>query len=132
MARPVMSMRKLGGSVLQGPLVETFTERAAAVLVEDAPTRLLLAMVGKPWSVVPQRVTMTSMEDVTSFTDPGWLKYGMEWVLHPLPEDRTLVETRTLCEATDATARRRFGIYWLGIRGASGLVRREMISALRR
>lgn len=130
--RPLMALRGLGGKVLRDRVIETFTDRAGAVLAEEAPRALLLVMVGKPWSLVPQRIQMDSFDEVKDFSRPGWLKYGMEWALHPLAEDRTLVETRTLCEATDQSARRRFGSYWVGIRWASGLVRLDMISALRR
>lgn len=130
--RPLMTIRGLGGRVLRDQVFETFTDRAGALVVAEPPRTVLLAMVGKPWSLVPQSMPMASLEELRSFADPGWLKYGMEWVLHPLLERRTLVETRTLCQATDPSARRRFGLYWLVIRGASGAIRRDMISALRR
>lgn len=68
----------------------------------------------------PQKRDAISIEHVRAFTEPGWLKYGMEWVLHPLDDGRTLVETRTLSEPTDASARRRFTAYWTLIRVGSG------------
>jgi hypothetical protein len=49
-----------------------------------------------------------------------------------LPGGRTFVETATLCEATDAVARRRFAVYWKGIRVFSGLIRRDILAALDR
>ncbi|WP_282856702.1 hypothetical protein [Pseudoclavibacter helvolus] len=130
--RPLLGIRRLAPGVLGDRLVETFTERAGAVLSEDPPDRLLLVMVGKPWSLVPQHAPVDSLDQVQSFTEPGWLKYGMEWALHPVEGNRTLVETRTLCESTDRSARRAFGAYWRVIRPFSGLLRWDMISTLRR
>jgi len=75
---------------------------------------------------------VTSLEQLRAFDDGGWLKYGMEWVLSPVAGERTLVETVTLCEATDPAARRRFGAYWGLIRPFSGLVRRDILAALAR
>jgi len=40
--------------------------------------------------------------------------------------------TETRIAATDATARRRFGRYWLLIGPFSGITRREMLAAIRR
>jgi hypothetical protein len=54
----------------------------------------------------------------------------MEWVLTALPGDRTLVETATICEATDARAQRRFSVYWTVIRPFSGLIRRDIMRRL--
>lgn len=130
--RPLLWVRGLAPGILGDRLVETFTERAGAVLSEDPPNRLLLVMVGKPWSLVPQHAAATSLDEARSFAEPGWLKYGMEWVLHPLEDSRTLVETRTLCVATDSSARRTFRAYWKVVRPFSGALRRDMISALRR
>ncbi|MGH3447430.1 MAG: hypothetical protein ACRDP4_07380, partial [Nocardioidaceae bacterium] len=59
-------------------------------------------------------------------------KYGMEMLLVPLSGGRTLVETATICEATDVRARRRFGAYWSLIRVFSGVVRRDMLAGIQR
>jgi hypothetical protein len=53
-------------------------------------------------------------------------------VLSPVAGGRTLVETTTLCEATDDVARRRFAAYWLVVRPFSGLVRRDLLHVLAR
>jgi hypothetical protein len=44
----------------------------------------------------------------------------------------TLAETETRVAATDPTARRGFGRYWLVIRGFSGLIRRDWLRAVAR
>lgn len=102
-----------------------------AVFAEVPPQEIAFAVIGKPWSPVPQSEPVATLEEVRDFSRPGWLKYGMDWRLTELPDGRTLVETSTLCEPTSAAARRLFTAYWLVIRPWSGLIRREMIEALR-
>lgn len=132
LARPMTALRGLGLAKPSESIVNTFTTRAGAVLAANPPAAVVLAMVGKPWSPIPQHAEVATMDDVSTFSEPGWLKYGMEWAIHPLADGRTLVETRTLCEATDSSARRRFRLYWLVIRAGSHAVRLDMIGALRR
>jgi len=102
--------------------------------IQQQPSRYLCSgQIGKPWT--PRPVTGPAMQDLDglrAFTEPGWLKYGMEWTLTPLPGGRTFVETATLCEPTDEAAARRFAAYWQGIRVFSGLIRRDILAALQR
>lgn len=105
----------------------------AAPLFEDPPRVSASGMIGRPWSARPTMgPAVAGLDELREFGDPGWLKYGMEWVLSPVAGDRTLVETVTLCEATDAVAARRFAAYWVVIRGFSGLIRRDILAALAR
>lgn len=128
--RGILAMNRGGKAGAEGTCLEMFW-RVAAV-TEQAPTTSLFAMVGQPWHPVPRSVRVRGLDEVADFQQPGWLKYGMEWLLHPLPGDRTAVETRTLCLATDERARRRFRAYWAVIRPFSGILRREMIATLGR
>ena len=72
------------------------------------------------------------MEDLAAFDEPGWLEFGMEFVLESLGGDRTVVTTSTLCAATDEMAHRRFARYWRVIRPFSGLLRLDTLAALGR
>ena len=104
-----------------------------APLLVEPPRVAAGGLVGMPWRLRPTvGPRLGSLEDLRAFTEPGWLKYGMEWLLTPLPGGGTLLETSTLCEATDAGARRRFRPYWLLIRAFSGLIRRDMLHAIER
>lgn len=105
----------------------------AAPVFEDPPVVSTSGMIGRPWTLRPEPgPEVTGLDELRAFTEPGWLKYGMEWVLSPVAGGRTLVETVTLCEATDASAARRFAAYWVLIRGFSGLIRRDLLAALAR
>lgn len=117
-----------GGPLLGSSFLSTLSSHA--VTAEDPPHSTLFALVGKPWSPVPRFVPLTTLDEVPAYREPGWLKYGMEWRLTPLEGDRTLLETRTLCQPTDARARRVFACYWTLIRVGSGLIRRDMIATV--
>lgn len=114
-----------GGSVLS-------TFAGLGVVDEEPPRRTMFVVVGKPWLPTAPSCTPRELDAVRSFDRSGWLKYGMEWQLHPLPGGRVLVETWTLCEATDRRAQLAFGAYWALIRAGSGLIRRELLAALSR
>lgn len=132
--RVALPLAVIRGMTLAAPSGQGFfaTFMARGVSVGDSPRMAMLVMIGKPWQPIPASVRVDTVEETQAFAEPGWLKYGMEWLLHPLPGGRTLVETRTLCQATDAVAHRRFRAYWFVIRGFSGLIRIELIAALRR
>lgn len=94
--------------------------------------RSTVVMLGKPWQPRPASVPVTSLEECRDFCEPGWLKYGMDWTPTELADRRTLLETTTLCEATNRGARIRFTGYWALIRGFSGMVRRDMLRSIGR
>jgi hypothetical protein len=104
-----------------------------APIHEDPPRTMSSGFVARPWKPVPEMgPAMPDLDALQAFAEPGWLKVGMEWVLSPVAGGRTLVETTTLCEATDDVARRRFAAYWLVVRPFSGLVRRDLLHVLAR
>jgi hypothetical protein len=99
----------------------------------DPERRWVGGRIGKPWRAVPSLASdPRSLEDLAAFGEPGWLKFGMEFVLEPLGADRTVVTTSTMCVATDEVAHRRFTRYWRLIRPFSGLLRLDMLAALAR
>lgn len=124
--RPARGLRDLNRRLVDPP-------SPATPVFEDPPRVSASGMIGRPWTPRPTiGPQVATLDELRAFDEPGWLKYGMEWVLSPLPGDRTLVETVTLCEATDASARRRFTAYWMVIRAFSGLIRRDILAAVAR
>lgn len=128
--KPLMAIRlpsAIGG--VRRRLVEP--PSPAAPIFEDEARYSTSGMIGRPWKPRPELgPVVENLEQLAGFDQPGWLKYGMEWVLTPLSGGRTLVETATICEATDVHARRRFGAYWFVIRVFSGLIRRDILRRL--
>ncbi|WP_340537087.1 hypothetical protein [Nocardioides sp. GXZ039] len=89
--------------------------------------------VARPWQPRPTPgPDLESLDDLRDYSEPGWLKFGMDFWLVPTPEGDTLLTTRTLCEPTDAGAGRRFRPYWLVVRPFSGLIRRDLLRTLAR
>ncbi|GAB3701143.1 hypothetical protein [Mariniluteicoccus flavus] len=99
---------------------------------EEPPTYSTSAMIGRPWSGAVRGPEVTGLDQFAACAEPGWLKYGMDWTLTELGDGRTLVETSTLCQATDARSRLVFGAYWAVIRPFSGIVRADILTALAR
>lgn len=130
--RTLLMIRGFGliGEALRRPIVAP--PSPAAPVHEEPPSYTTSAMIGKPWLPVPASRPVGSLADVAEFHAPGWLKYGMEWSFTGTDDGRTLVETATLCEATSRQAAVLFGVYWVVIRGFSGLLRKEMLAALAR
>lgn len=129
--RSLMLLRGIGfGGRAARPCLDLF--RDVAHFEEAAPRELGFVVIGRPWLPVPASRPVTSMDQAACFAEPGWLVYGMDWVLTGLPDGRTLVETHTICRPTSTSARVAFGAYWAVIRPFSGLLRRGMIAALAR
>lgn len=129
LSRPFLLARGFGGAgMLDRRWHETF--RTTAVFEERPPDSLRFVTVGRPWSSADRSIG--SSEEAAAFSEPGWLKYGMDFHLTALPGGWTFVETSTLCEATDAGALRRFRAYWTLIGPFSGLIRRDVLATLGR
>jgi hypothetical protein len=110
---------------LDDMLAEGFT-----LLGERPDEELVLGTVGRFWRPGGE----THPISLTRFREPappGTAKAAWSFAVGRRPGGRTELwtETRVLC--ADAAARRRFRVYWLVIRPASGLIRREMLAAVR-
>ena len=78
------------------------------------------------WRPVVQ-LAHPALASFCDFDEPGCVKIGLEFRV----ERGTLVTETRVC-ATDARSRRLFGLYWLFIRGGSGLIRHLWLRAIRR
>jgi DNA-binding CsgD family transcriptional regulator len=65
-----------------------------------------------------------------AWSEPGWIKAGMEFRLEPVPAG-TLLSTETRVLATDLKTRRTFAAYWFVIRPGSSVIRRDAREHLR-
>lgn len=133
--RPLYAVRTLGraeGSPLDPARRIVEAPSPGAPVHEEPPTYSTSGMIGRPWRNAARGPAVDGLAALAGFAESGWLKYGMDWSLTDLGDGRTLVETRTLCEATDASARRAFPAYWALIRPFSGLIRVDVLAALAR
>jgi hypothetical protein len=89
----------------------------------------VLGTVGRFWRAAGElhAVNPTSFREPSP---PGTAKAAWSFTVNRRPGGAVLrTETRVLC--ADAATRRRFRAYWLAIRPFSGLIRRELLAAVR-
>lgn len=127
--RALLAARALGRSRLaaDAPVLDWFTGAGFAVLAraEDELVVGAIERVSRREPVVrPPRPDVATFR---GFDEPGCVKIGFNFRY----ADGTLT-TETRVRATDARSRRLFGLYWLLIRGGSGLIRRVWLAAIRR
>jgi hypothetical protein len=104
---------------------------AGFVLLAEHPGReVVLGTIGRFWRPSGGMRPFASAE-FARFDEPGWAKGAWNFRVDPAPGGATIsTETRVLC--TDARSRRTFGRYWRIVRPFSGLIRIEMLRAIRR
>jgi hypothetical protein len=97
------------------------------VLFAEPPRLVVAAGLSQAWrplgGATPPRLDAAALR---AWSQPGWVKVGMEFRLQPSPVG-TLLSTETRILATDPRARRAFAAYWWFIRPASGAIRREVL-----
>ncbi len=99
-------------------------------LVSDPPSHVVFGGVLQAWRLTGgRRPPVLDADGVREWSEPGWVKVGMEFRLTPaLGGTRLSCETRVV--ATDAGTRRRFGLYWLAVRPGSSAIRWELLTAV--
>lgn len=113
------------------PLLEVAT-RTSFLLLADEPERevvigtLLLA----PGGVTSK--TRLTRDDFRALDAPGFAKATMNFRLHEVGSDTSIVTTETRVYATDASATRSFAGYWRVIYPGSALIRRMWLRAIKR
>ena len=128
-ARSAPILRVLGNP--QATLSSFVESGFFAVLDEREPEELVLGLVGRFWTLSTS-MRPTRAEDFDDFAEPGYAKGAMGFRVQAHAGGRTelVTETRVLC--TDTASQRRFGRYWWMIRPWSGLIRHDLLRAVKR
>jgi hypothetical protein len=124
--RWLLRLRGMSGTEVS---LKTLRESRFAVLGEIPNHELLLGLVGKFWTPRGE-LRKIDAESFRGFDTPGYAK--AVWNFSLLPEgdgSRLMTETRVRC--LDAKSRGSFGFYWMFIRPFSGLIRMEMLRAIK-
>jgi hypothetical protein len=105
-------------------------EGAFETLGEKSNDELLLGLVGQPWkpSGGLKKVDAASFK---AFTEAGFAKMAWNFSVEET-DGRTQVLTETRIKCLDPESRRKFGFYWTFIGPFSGLIRMEMLRAIKR
>jgi len=102
------------------------------VLFSERPSVVISAGLSQAWRLLggpaPPELDAAALR---SWSQPGWIKVGMEVRLEPTGQGTSL-STETRVVATDARTRRAFAAYWVVIRLGSGAIRRELLRVVAR
>ena len=110
--------------------LEALASAGFLILGEDPGREIVLGTIGRFWRASGGMRPFAAAE-FARFDEPGWAKAAWNFRVDPAQGGALLsTETRVLC--TDPRSRRAFGRYWRIVRPFSGLIRLEMLRALRR
>lgn len=110
--------------------LETFLQAGFVMLEENAPRELVMGAVGRFWRPDSGFLRLPT-DDFSTFDEPGFAKAVMSLTVDDQGRSSLLAtETRVAC--TDASARRKFSLYWRAIGPFSGLIRRIMLDQVKR
>jgi hypothetical protein len=121
-----------GGLPADRTFVEAFMERGYRELRVDPPWALVAGAAGQPWRLRGGKTAdVVDLDGLRAFARRGFVLIATSFELEALG-DGTRLSTETRVQPTDATAARAFRPYWWAIRAGSGLIRRDMLHAVRR
>ncbi|MCU0759372.1 MAG: hypothetical protein MUF07_09315 [Steroidobacteraceae bacterium] len=115
---------------LRAGTLGTFFERAFVTLRDDPLRGVVVGAVGAFWRN-SGGIVRVAPERFAADRSPGCARLAWMFDFQPLDGGRAcLAVTETRIHCNDAAARRAMTLYWLLIRPASGLIRREMLRLL--
>jgi hypothetical protein len=124
--------RPPGGLPADRGFIEAFLERGYRELLVDPPSTLVAGAAGQPWRLRGGDTTdVVDLDGFRAFARPRFVLIATSFELEALG-DGTRLSTETRVQPTDADAARAFQPYWWAIRAGSGLIRRDMLRAVRR
>lgn len=107
----------------------SFLETGFSVLYEWPPEEFVMGAVGKFWRPDSGFVRIAP-EDFLGFDEPGYAKAALSFTIDEHARGSLLAtETRVAC--TDASARRKFSMYWRVVGPFSGLIRHLMLQEVK-
>jgi len=102
------------------------------ILLGEKPNEeLLLGLVGRFWTASGE-LRRLDAEGFRSFKEQGYAKAAWNFSLAERPDGSVLLETETRVYCLDQSSRRRFQLYWLVVGPFSGLIRRDVLQAVKR
>jgi hypothetical protein len=120
-------------SDLRRPVLDVALGAGFVRLAEDEPHELVLGAAGRFWTLAPgQCVPLAGPEAFRTFAAPDHVRTTMDFRVLETGPGACRVTTETRIAATDASARRKFGLYWSLVHPGSALIRRMWLRAIKR
>jgi hypothetical protein len=115
----------------RGRLDRTFLDVVPLpVLSSEPPSAVVFGGLLQAWRLTGgERPPALDASGVRTWSEPGWVKVGMEFRLTP-SIGGTELSSETRVVATDPATRRRFARYWLVVRPGSSAIRWELLTAV--
>jgi len=115
----------------RGGLDQTFLDVVPIpMLSSEPPTAVVFGGVLQAWRLTGgDRPPELDAAGVREFTEPGWVKIGMEFRLTPAVGG-THLSSETRVAATDPATRRQFNRYWFVVGPGSSAIRWELLTAV--
>jgi hypothetical protein len=121
-----------GGIPADLGFIQAFLERGYRELRVDPPRTLVAGAAAQPWRLRGGETDdVVDLDGFRAFARPGFVLIATSFELEALGGG-TRLSTETRVQPTDAAAARAFRPYWWAIRGGSGLIRRDVLHAVRR
>jgi hypothetical protein len=131
-ARLAGGRRPPGGLPADRGFIEAFLERGYRQLRVDPPWTLVAGAAGQPWRLRGGATAdVVDADGLRAFARPGFALIATSFEFEALG-DTTRLSTETRVQPTDAAAARAFRPYWWAIRAGSGVIRRDVLHAVRR
>ena len=101
------------------------------VLESRQNDEIIIALIGQFWKP-DGNLQLFKPDEFIPFAEPGFAKSTWSFKLEALTPQSTHLETVTRIYCTDEPSRKKFSRYWFFIKPFSGLVRMEILRALKR
>lgn len=126
--RALLAMRGIPRNTSKG--IEGWKKMGFTIL-EQTDHEIILGLIGQFWKV-NGNIQRVMAEEFNSFRDNRFAKATWNFEIIPQDNNRVLVETETRIKCLDESTRKKFSRYWFLIRPFSGLIRIEMLKAIKR
>jgi hypothetical protein len=128
----IRMLRKPDATRNDARFLDAFYRRGFRELLVDPPSTLVAGAAGQPWRLRGgEIVDVGDLAGLQAFARPGFVLMATSFELEPLG-DGTRLSTETRVLPTDTASARAFRPYWYAIRCGSGLIRRDLLRAVRR
>lgn len=140
-SRLLMAIRALPGRLttrgrasdtIQQPVLRLLASRNFALLADEPDVEIVFGLISQPWKLrggAAHRIV--DAHDFVAFSAPGYTKVAMNFSFHPVGGG-TRVATETRILATDPDTCMRFRRYWSIVRIGSGIIRWDLLRAVKR
>jgi hypothetical protein len=129
--RALPAMFRIGGHKRNLHLnLDALVKGRFVVLGEHSPDEIALGLIGRFWGLSGTTRSITA-GGFKAFDEPGYAKAVWNFSLVQEGANLTRLCTETRVRCSDDASRKRFRLYWTVIAPFSGLIRREVLRAIR-